>query len=57
MAVGDLEKRACRSPRLSFEMFDKKLAGVIEIRAADMRARTLPFRLRDSFARLLTPYL
>jgi cardiolipin synthase len=62
-----------RSLRLNFELniecydcalasqlnalVDEKLASAIEIRAADMRARTLPVRLRDGFARLLTPYL
>ncbi len=62
-----------RSLRLNFELniecydralasrlnalVDEKLADAIEIRAADMRARTLPIRLRDGFARLLTPYL
>ncbi len=62
-----------RSLRLNFELniecydrvlagrlnalVDEKLASAIEIRATDMRARTLPIRLRDGFARLLTPYL
>ncbi|MFW6258618.1 MAG: phospholipase D-like domain-containing protein, partial [Halochromatium sp.] len=62
-----------RSLRLNFELniecydsalaqrlnalVDAKLANAIEIRAADMRARQLPIRLRDGFARLLTPYL
>ncbi|MCF7992873.1 MAG: cardiolipin synthase [Thiohalocapsa sp.] len=62
-----------RSLRLNFELnvecydtalaarlnglIDAKLDGAIEIRAADMRARRLPVRLRDGFARLLTPYL
>jgi cardiolipin synthase len=38
-------------------LLDQKLSRSIEIRAADMRARRLPVRLRDGFARLLTPYL
>jgi cardiolipin synthase len=62
-----------RSLRLNFELnvecwdtvlvdeldalFERKLCGAIEIRPADMRARRLPIRLRDGFARLLTPYL
>jgi cardiolipin synthase len=62
-----------RSLRLNFELnvecwdrvlaarlnalLDQKLSRSIEIRAADMRARRLPVRLRDGFARLLTPYL
>ncbi|TVQ88617.1 MAG: cardiolipin synthase [Chromatiaceae bacterium] len=62
-----------RSLRLNFELnvecydrvlagrmnalIDSKLARALEIRAPDMRARTLPVRLRDGFARLLTPYL
>jgi cardiolipin synthase len=50
----------CWDPTLVAELdalFERKLATAIEIRAADMRARRLPVRLRDGFARLLTPYL
>ena len=62
-----------RSLRLNFELdvecydcalaadlnalVDRKLAEAIELHVADLRARTLPVRLRDGFARLLTPYL
>ena len=50
----------CYDPALAQRLnalVDAKLASAIEIRAADMRARQLPVRLRDGFARLLMPYL
>ncbi len=62
-----------RSLRLNFELnvecydpalvatldglIDEKLASAQELRPGDMGARTLPVRLRDGFARLLSPYL
>lgn len=62
-----------RSLRLNFELnvecydrslvaslnalVDAKLRDAIEIHGADMRARTLPVRLRDGLARLAAPYL
>jgi cardiolipin synthase len=62
-----------RSLRLSFELdvtsYDRSLAGQIEalidaqrerareITLAEVDGRSLPIRLRDSIARLFTPYL
>lgn len=62
-----------RSLRLNFELnvecfdsdlarqlntlVDRKLETALEISVEAMRARRLPVRLRDGFARLLTPYL
>lgn len=53
----NIECYDCALARQLNALVDEKLASAIEIRAADMRARTLPVRLRDGFARLLTPYL
>jgi cardiolipin synthase len=39
------------------QLVDQKLAGATEIGPDEMRERRLPVRLRDGFARLLTPYL
>lgn len=39
------------------DLFERKRAASIEVCAEDLRARRLPVRLRDGFARLLTPYL
>ena len=50
----------CYDPDLAARLnglIDSKLATAIEIRAEDMRARRLPIRVRDGFARLLAPYL
>jgi cardiolipin synthase len=62
-----------RSLRLNFELnvesydcalaselnalVDRKLAAATEVLPADVASRPLPIRLRDGFARLLTPYL
>jgi len=39
------------------QLVEDKLSNAIEIDAGEMRSRILPVRLRDGFARLLTPYL
>jgi len=39
------------------ELVDAKLDAATEVRPEDVNSRPLPVRLRDGFARLLTPYL